>query len=105
MSNANWVCFECREAKRQKSLCPQCETEMVCIGMKIAIPPKRNEKAWIALRKEIGRRRRDHDDRKYAQSVRRKHDLEQEIERLKALPANEGRKRTIRQLQKELGEL
>lgn len=78
---------------------------MVCIGMKIAVPPKRNEKAWIVLRKEIGRRRRDTQERVFTESVRRKHDLEQEIERLKALPANEGRKRAIRQLQKELGKI
>ena len=78
---------------------------MVCVGTKIAVPPKRNKKAWSLLREEIGRRRRDNEETVLAQFVRRKHDLEQEIEKLTSLPANEGRRRAIRQLKKELGEL
>lgn len=34
--------------------------------------------------------------------VRRKHDLEQHIERLKSLPSDPGRTKTIRQLRKQL---
>src|SRR4051812_5368885 len=105
MSNSNWVCFECHEARRQKSLCPQCGTEMVCIGMKIEIPAKRDETAWVAMRREIGERGRNLEETEFANSVRRKHDLEQEIEKLKALPTNQGRSRLIRQLQKTLNEI
>ena len=78
---------------------------MVCIGTKMAVSPKRNEKAWVALRKEIGRRRRDHEEREFAQSVRRRHDLEQEIEKLTSLPASQGRARRIRELRKNLSEI
>jgi hypothetical protein len=78
---------------------------MVCIDTKIAIPPKRDEKAWVALRKELGERRRDYEQKSFEESVRRRHDLEQEIERLQALPTNEGRAKTIRMLRKRLNEI
>ena len=75
---------------------------MVCIGMKIAVPPKRDEKAWVALREMLGKRRRDDEQKAFEELVRRRHDLEQEIKRLEAMPANPGRTKTIRQLRKQL---
>jgi hypothetical protein len=78
---------------------------MVCIGVGIAIPSKRDEKAWAAIRKMLGERRRANEQREFEELVRRKHDLEQQIERLKSLPANLGRTKTIRQLRKELNAL
>jgi len=78
---------------------------MVCIGVGIAIPPKRDEKAWDALRKMIGERRRANEQREFEELVRQKHDLEQQIERLESLPTNPGRTKTIRQLRKQLNAL
>src|SRR4051794_16957354 len=102
MSNENWVCFDCHETKRRQAHCPNCDKEMVCIGMKIAVPPKRDEQAWVALRKTLGKRRRDDEQKTFDEAVRRRHDLEQEVERLEAMPANPGRTKTIHRLRKQL---
>jgi hypothetical protein len=78
---------------------------MVCIGTKIAVPPKRNQKAWLALRKNLGEWRREYAEQSAKALVRRRHKLEQEIERLEAMPANSGRDLSLRQLRKILDSL
>ena len=78
---------------------------MVHIGTKIPVPPRRDEKAWLALRNHIGQQHRDYAQAMYEGSVRRQHDLEQEIERLEAMPANPGRTKAIGLLRKALNAL
>jgi hypothetical protein len=72
------------------------------LGYKIPVPPKRDENTWDALREQLNQERHDHQQQSLERAVRRRHDLEQEIERLESLPTNPGRQKAIRLLRKQL---
>lgn len=67
------------------------------------MPRKRDVKAWTDLRDQ---RRDELHEQREARShsqVRRRHEVEQEITRLQAMPANQGRSSAIRRLKRSLG--
>jgi hypothetical protein len=110
MSNYNWACFECREAVRRgiatysrRVACPKCGATTRFLGDKIPIPPKRDAKSWLALRSQLAKAQRDRAMKRFEANVRRRHDLEQEIVRLRSLPTNAGRQQAIKFLRKQLG--
>ena len=107
-SNNNWVCFKCRMAKRQpKSLaqvphCLDCESEMFCLGHKVKIPSKENVGAWKGLWEDSSKFERVIHVRRTIGRVRRVHETEREILRLKALPENPERSQYIASLKERL---
>ena len=108
MGNATWVCFDCREAVRRPTHypeavpCPQCGRASRCLGTKIRIPTKADDRAWQALRSSIREQRLAAVERMERMRVRRRHRLERQIAELEARPANEGRERAIQRLREEL---
>lgn len=108
MSNCNWVCFSCRVTNRKSSrfageaICSDCGGELKNIGYKIPVPPKSKPKEWKKLQEQLASQAREFEREKFSSSVRSRHDLEQELEKLKALPFNDGRKSLIKQLEKRL---
>jgi hypothetical protein len=113
-SNSTWVCFDCRTALRRsrfaqladRSLaCPGCGRRCVNLGKKIAIPPKSNTREWKALQNMFREWRAESSERIYEAKVRLRHKLERQIAAVKAMPFNEGRQNTIRDLKAQLAEL
>jgi hypothetical protein len=107
MSNYAWVCFDCRAAVRRPGAaldvrCPSCAKQCHCLGYKIPIPPKAKVKEWSAVEEEFFRAKRDALAKRIAAAVRQRHDLEQEIARLEAMPSRPGRLTAIRLLKKNL---
>jgi hypothetical protein len=77
---------------------------MVSLGSKLPIPSKRDEKAWRALRTQLGRARRREAETALEAAVRLRHHLEQEIKKLESMPTNEGRQNSIKHFRKMLKE-
>jgi len=108
MSNRNWVCFSCRITNRKSSrfagvaICSDCGGELKNIGYKIPVPPKSKPKEWKKLQEQLASEVREAECEKYKSGVRKRHDLEQELEKLKSLPHNTGRLSLIKQLEKWL---
>jgi hypothetical protein len=111
MGNATWVCFDCREAVRRPTHhpaavpCPQCGRACQCLGTKIRIPSKGDERAWQDLRVGIREQRIADVERSERMRVRRRHRLERQIAELEARPTNEGRARTLHLLREQLASL
>ena len=108
MGTAAWVCFDCRAAVRRSTAfagpvpCPTCAKACSYLGYKIPVPPKDKPRAWSALRNQLARERIQRELAADVAAVRARHDLEQEIARLEAMPANAGRTRTIQLLRRRL---
>ena len=108
MGTAAWVCFECRAAVRRSTAfagevsCPTCSKPCAYLGYKIPVPPKAKTREWAALHQQLSRERIQQELDAEASAVRHKHELEQEIARLEAMPANEGRAKAVRSLRKRL---
>lgn len=108
MRTKTWVCFECLAAvSRSMDVagevpCPRCGRPCVYLSYKIPVPPKNRKREWSALREQLARERRERNLAANAAAIRCRHDLEQEIVRLEAMPSNEGRSRAIRLLRKRL---
>ncbi len=55
-SNHNWVCFDCRSSFRQAKnekrvpVCGECAAERYCLGYKVEVPKKTDERGWRKLR-------------------------------------------------------
>jgi hypothetical protein len=108
MANSSWVCFECRLAVRRPTQheeevpCPQCGGACWGLGYKVPVPRKHDVRAWRELREsEVA----EHQARTEASArgrVRARHELEQEIRRLEAMPENPGRAKAIRLLRRRL---
>ena len=82
--------------------CPECAGECTCLGYKIPVPPRRDVKAWEALREELHRTENTRQAESCRAEVRRKHEIEREIVNLEARPDNPERARLIRRLRREL---
>jgi hypothetical protein len=108
VGNATWVCFDCREAVRRPTYfpeavpCPQCGQVSRCLGTKIRIPTKGDDREWETLRSSLREQRLVAVERMERIRVRRRHRLERQIAELEARPANEGRARMIERLQEKL---
>ena len=107
LNNHTWVCFSCRTAARRQAgienvRCNQCAQPCEWLGTKIPVPPKTNHKAWDQLRTAYYESRRQRLQCEQESKVRCIHELEQEIDRLEALPTNPGRTAAIRTLRKRL---
>ena len=106
MSNYHWVCFRCCEAVRRPGSddnvrCPICGKPCDNIGYKIPVPPKSKPQAWRELAESYAKARKDYFARKSAVNVRRLHDLEKELERIRGMEENDGRRSLIKKLQSE----
>lgn len=60
MPNANWACFDCRRSVRRADdaegvACPECGQPCESVGRTLALPSRRDEKAWRALRDRVRR--------------------------------------------------
>ena len=108
MGMAAWVCFDCRAAVRRNTQylgevpCPICGKLCSYLGYKIPVPPKSKRREWSALQQKLARERSERDLAANEAAVRSRHDLEQEIARLEAMPPNEGRAKAIRLLRHRL---
>ena len=103
----NWVCFDCRWAGRRSGsvtdvACTKCGEPAVFLGTKIEVPPKSKISDWKALREWYYAAGRAIEHRIYAETVRRRHDLERKIRDLSARPENVGRASWIKRLQSQL---
>jgi hypothetical protein len=111
ISNATWVCFDCRQAVRRPTpltegvLCPHCGQACRCLGTRIRIPSKTDERAWQELRDSIRAARLGDAEQWQRMRVRRRHRLERQIADLEARPSNEGRARSLQQLREKLASL
>ena len=108
MGKAAWVCFDYRLAVRRDTQyrgdvpCPECGNLCRYLGYKIPVPPKRDIATWNQLRDQLNNEQREHQEAQFVKSVRRRHQLEQEIAELESRPENAGRKVAIRELRKRL---
>jgi DNA-directed RNA polymerase subunit RPC12/RpoP len=110
MSNYHWVCFVCREAVRRPGSdenvrCPSCVKRCDNIGYKIPVPPKSKLQLWRELAEYYAQARKGYFTRKSAANVRKLHDLEKEIERIRTMEANEGRLSLMKKLQSKLADV
>src|SRR4029453_5018938 len=104
MSNASWVCFDCRQVVRRPTYprsvvpCPACGKACFCLGRKIPVPPKVKVAAWKMLRKEMQAMTIAWELRRDKEAVLRRHEVEKRIQKLESLPEAASRGREIRKL-------
>lgn len=122
MCNGNWVCFACRIAVRRRTWrcvtfirpwligstevgavrCPGCRELCQFIGPTIEIPPKRDLAGWRRLQADVEKLRVALAERRFEESVRRRHALEQRIRTLEERPPSRGRDRLLNELRADL---
>jgi DNA-directed RNA polymerase subunit RPC12/RpoP len=108
MSNASYVCFDCRAAVRRSTperavvKCPSCGQRCQYLGRKIPVPPKSKVAAWRDLRASMATVRSNWAIRQERTAVRRRHDVEKQIVELEARPASPSRDRLLADLRREL---
>jgi len=108
MSNASWVCFGCRRVVRRPTYprkvvpCPVCKNACFCLGRQIPVPPKDKVAAWTSLRKEMREMTIAWLLRREKASVARRHEVEKQLRKLEALPAEPSRASKITKLREEL---
>lgn len=78
---------------------------MRCIGYKIPVPKKRDEKAWDSLRQSLITTHQALHERAYLSYVKERHDLEKRILELVQKPTNPGREVLIKELNHRLANL
>jgi C4-type Zn-finger protein len=106
-NNSNWVCFDCRFAKRQaKTLrripkCPGCGKDCYYLGYKVEIPGKSDVRNWRTLRMECRRRELQQTDKEVIEHVRETHAIERDIVRLESQVKNPNRKKLIAKLKEK----
>ncbi|HNQ79425.1 MAG TPA: hypothetical protein PLA03_13785 [Acidobacteriota bacterium] len=110
MSNRNYICFKCRTTVRREDnaerevKCPHCGANTENIGYKIPIPPKVKIKVWQNLEEQLKNESLSATANEKKFKAKRMHDIEKELEKLEALPENEGRKALIKKLKQELAQ-
>ena len=92
-----------REANADREVkCPSCGAITVNIGYKIPIPPKAKIKEWQSLEEQLKSELSAAAAAEKEFKTRHMHSIEKELEKLEALPENEGRKALIKKLKQEL---
>src|SRR5215468_8554564 len=108
MSNANYICFDCRQAVRRATperavvRCPTCGQRCQYLGRKIPVPPKAKVATWRALRASMATVRVNWALRQQRDAVKRRHALEKSIAELEARPSNASRDHLLNKLRREL---
>jgi len=108
MSKHKFICFKCRiSVKRElhpetQVKCPSCGSKCEWIGVKIPVPPKKNIKAWESLKHQLLEEESSLIENNKIEHIKRKHEIEKEIQKLELKPENSGRLSLIKQLKKEL---
>jgi hypothetical protein len=111
MGKATWACFDCCVAVRRSTQharavpCPQCGRACLCLGTKLRIPARSDEKAWQKLRTSVREGRLAAIEYTERMRVCHRHRLERQIADLQARPANEGRTKALRLLWDQLASL
>jgi hypothetical protein len=111
VSNATWVCFDCRHSVRRPTFprpevtCPNCKQPCVCLGRKIPIPPKDKVAAWKKLWDDLQSQKLTAVLSSEKERVERRHYLEKRIVALEARVPNPGLQRQLTQLREELSSL
>jgi hypothetical protein len=106
-SNYNWICFDCRFVTRQPKASPRvpkcagCGCDCYCLGYKVEIPKKTEDRGWKTLRGESRKRHLASADRHALSRVREAHAAERRIARLRSLGPNKDREKTVEELQKK----
>ena len=109
MSNASYICFECRQAVRRSTpekaivKCPSCGQRCQYLGRKIPVPPKSKLAAWRDLRTSMATIRTNWGVRQEREAVRRRHDVEKRITELELRQPNPSRDRLLTELRGRLG--
>jgi hypothetical protein len=110
MANSSWVCFECRLAVWRPTQhvgdvpCAECGVACWRLGYRSPVPAKRDAAAWRVLREAEFTKQKQRATVSAEAHVRSRHELEQEIRRLEAMPVNAGRAKAIRGLRRRLGD-
>ena len=108
MSNASWVCFDCRRVVRRPTYprsvvpCPACGNACFCLGRKIPVPPRDKIAAWSSLRKEMQAMTIAWQLRRDREAVARRHEGERQLRELESRPSEPSRSRQIKKLREEL---
>ena len=82
--------------------CPSCGSACEWIGVKIPVPPKKDIKAWESLKQQLLNEESSLIEENKIEKIKRKHELEKEIQKLELKPENSGRLSLIKQLKREL---
>jgi DNA-directed RNA polymerase subunit RPC12/RpoP len=108
MSNASYICFDCRQAVRRSTpekaivKCPNCGRRCEYLGKKIPVPPRTKVAAWRDLRAALATIRTNWGVRQERAAVRRRHHVEKRIVELESRPPNPSRDRLLTDLRREL---
>src|SRR3954470_5392579 len=108
MSNASYICFDCRTAVRRATpekavvKCPSCGQRCQYLGRKIPVPAKSKLAAWRDLRASMATVRANWALRQERQGVRRRHEVEKRIMEVESRPAHPSRDKLLADLRREL---
>lgn len=104
MTNATWVCFDCRQVVRSPTKprrvvpCPLCRAPCVCLGRQIPVPPKSKVAAWRKLEKDVRPMVGAWADFRQREQAR----IEKQIQKLEREPSSPLIEGEIERLRKEL---
>ena len=119
----NWVCFTCRLTQSRPTYrrvtyeqpetigmeghvtCSKCNEYMKFLGPSISVPQKNKDNEWKALEAEVLKFRINLQELNHKEKIKRKHNLEKEIQELKQREKNKDRTRKISKLEEQLKNL
>lgn len=108
MSNATWICFDCRRVVRRPTtprsavVCPECRGACACLGRKIPVPPRDKVAAWTKLRRELQSLGISWAVRRAKATVARRHEIERRLVELERRPSSPGLDGEVKRLRAEL---
>lgn len=110
MPNRSWVCFGCRRIVRQPwreegVTCATCGEPCLCLGDRLALPPRRNVAEWAALEERVQAASTWIAEEGYRVRVRRRHELEQQVARLEPEAVTPWRRERLDRMRVELADL
>jgi len=108
MENTTWACFDCHETYRRSTAndeivpCAKCNKHCMNIGFEINIPKKNDTKSWDKLYIKLKKQERDRNEASIKESVRLKHDIEQNELRLDIIESSKDNKTALKTINKQL---